>query len=72
MEIVTKFNEYFNTIPTSLRDRINTNNDISYDEFLRDLIPESQPFDEVTDTEIMSIIKNLKDSPSAGYDSITT
>jgi len=71
-EIATKFNEYFNSIPTTLSNSIINADNATYEEFLPNPLPESHPFYETTNIEIKSIIEGIKDSNSAGIDCLTT
>jgi len=71
-EIATKFNEYFNSIPTTLSNSIDNTNNATYDEFLINPLPQSQPFDATTNDEIKSVIEGMKDSNSTGIDCLTT
>lgn len=69
--ISNAFNNYFNSIPNTLSESIISNN-IPFEHYLRDAIPEQPIFNPTDSNEVKSIINDLKNSCSTGWDNIPT
>jgi len=71
LTISNAFNEYFNSIPSTLSESIISNN-IPYEQYLDNPIPEQPIFNPVDQNEVKYMINGLKNSNSTGWDNIPT
>ena len=69
--ISNAFNNYFNSIPSTLSESIISNN-IPFEHYLEDALIEQPMFNPTDSNEVKTIINGLKNSSSTGWDNIPT
>ena len=70
--IANEFNKYFSTVGQKLASNIMTDENDSFEKYLKNDLDCSFEFNNVTEDDVKSVMSNIKSKTSSGYDHIST
>ena len=70
-QLVSKFNQYFNSLGPNLASKIVPPNNLDYTHYLNEIESPNFQFHDVTEAQVDKIIRNLPNKTSTGFDGIS-